>query len=100
MANMLTDCKAMINGTSMEQPRTAVDRPPCFLITAKYPFEFWFMKQGGIFSKNKMPRGKKFKAAVSRFNNGKYVELTPNNFHWERTRTPEIVGDEMSKSHN
>lgn len=70
---------------------------PCFVIAPKYPYEFWFMKQGGLHSKNKMPRGKKFKAAVSRFNNGNYVQVTPNNFHWKRSKAQVIFGDEMNK---
>lgn len=81
------------------QPRERVFSP-CFVVVPKYPCEFWFMKLGGIYSKNKMPRGKKFKAAISRFNNGRYVQVTPNNFHWKRSKAPEFFGDEMNKFHN
>lgn len=58
---------------NFEMPKFARKRAVCYLASYSLPYEYWYNKQGGIFSKNKMPRGKKFKAAIARFKNGGYV---------------------------
>lgn len=38
------------------------------------PFVHWFLKQGGLYSKNKMPRGRRFKKAVEDYHNGSWED--------------------------
>lgn len=47
---------------------------PAYRIVPSNAYEQWYLKLGGIHSKNEMPRGKKFKAAIKRFNDGQYIK--------------------------
>ncbi len=44
-----------------------------FKIVAPNPYIYWYLLNGGLFSKNKMPRGKRFASEVKKWNNGKYI---------------------------
>ena len=72
-------------------------------VTPKFPYEYWFVKLGGIYSKNQMPRGKKFKRAVARYMNGEYsLEISVNNLKkhtWKRGPKTELFADELDRFH-
>jgi hypothetical protein len=69
----------------------------------KTPYLAWFVKIGGNYNKNKMPRGRKFKRVIKPYLNGKYsieMRLNIHKINLFRTKGPSILFDEMDKFNN
>lgn len=72
-----------------------------FPFTAKSPYEHWYLKNGGRLSKNKMPRGKRFRQAIKHYHDehGDKLVMFTNEIKARKFRDtrPITFFDEMSK---